>query len=94
MDPVSRNLDHEVMDADDGKEAVADLKSQLGVLQIGGGGDMLVDEYDCVDEKQEVTNITPEDSADEPELDPLADDCRFPRRMGLGDFEDPLLTFT
>lgn len=77
MDPVSRNLDHELMDAGDGKEAVADLKSQLGALQIGGGGDMLIDEYDVVDEKPDVANITPDDSAEEPEMDPLADDCRL-----------------
>lgn len=75
MDPVSRNLDHELMDSGDGKEAVADLKSQLGALQIGGGGDMLIDEYDVVDEKPDVTNITPDDSAEEPEIAPLADDC-------------------
>lgn len=66
------------MDTDDGKEAVADLKSQLGALQIGGGGgDMLIDEHDIVDEKQDIANMTPEDSTDERELEPLADDCMF-----------------
>lgn len=75
MDPVSRNLDHELMDSGDGKAAVADLKSQLGALQIGGGGDMLIDEYDVVDDKPDVTNISPDDSAEEPEMTPLADDC-------------------
>lgn len=83
MDPVSRNLDHEIMDTDDGKEAVADLKSQLGALQIGGGGDMLIDEYDVVDEKQDVANITPDDSADESYSVPLADDCRFHQRSAV-----------
>lgn len=82
MDPVSRNLDHEVMDSDDGKEAVADLKSQLGALQIGGGRDMLIDDYDAVDEKTDVVTIPPDDPLDEPEPepepDPMADDCRFP----------------
>lgn len=86
MDPVSRNLDHEIMDTDDGKEAVADLKSQLGALQIGGGGDMLIDEYDVVDEKQDVANITPDDSADESESVPLADDCRSYRRSAVGEY--------
>ena len=37
---------------------------------------MIVDEYDVVDEKPDVAIITPEDSADEPEPEPLADDCR------------------
>ena len=77
MDPVSRNLDHDLMDTEDGKEAVADLKSQLGALQIGGGGDMLIDENDAIDEKQDTANITPDDSTDEPELKPAADDCTF-----------------
>lgn len=86
MDPVSRNLDHEIMATDDGKEAVADLKSQLGALQIGGGGDMLIDEYDVVDEKQDVANITPDDSADESESTPLADDCRFHRQIAVRKF--------
>lgn len=77
MDPVSRNLDRDLMDTEDGKEAVADLKSQLGALQIGGGGDMLIDENDVIDEKQDTANITPDDSTDEPELEPLADDRTF-----------------
>lgn len=77
MDPVSRNLDREILDSDDGREAVADLKSQLGALQIGGGRDLLMDDYDVVDEKPEVATITPDDSADEPELEPRADDCRY-----------------
>ena len=80
MDPVSRNLDSELVDIDDGKEAVADLKSQLGALQIGGGRDMLIDDYDPVDDKPDVATITPNDSAGEPEPDPLADDCRCPWR--------------
>ena len=75
MDAVSRNLDHESMESDDREEAVADLKTQLGDMQIGGGGDMLIDDYDVVDEKQDVAIITPEDSIEE--ADPLADDCRF-----------------
>ncbi len=77
MDPVSRNLDREMVDSEAGKEAVADLKTQLGALQIGGGGDMLIDEYDVVDEKPDVAIITPEGSLDEPEPEPLADDCMF-----------------
>ena len=77
MDPVSRNLDREMVDSEAGKEAVADLKTQMGALQIGGGGDMLIDDYDVVDEKPEVAIITPEGSLDEPETEPLADDCMF-----------------
>ena len=80
MDPVSRNLDREILDSDDGREAVADLKSQLGALQIGGGRDSLMDDYDVVDEKSEVANITP-DSTDEPEQ-PRADDCRYLEAWG------------
>lgn len=81
MDPVSRNLDNDTFDSDDGKEAVADLKSQLGALQIGGGRDMLIDDYDVVDEKPDLATITPDDSADEPEAEPMADDCKFLGRM-------------
>ena len=73
MDPVSRNLDRQDIDTSTPEEAVADLKTQLGDLQIGGGGDMLIDDYDAVDEKQDVAIITPDDSAEESE--PLADDC-------------------
>ena len=76
MDPVSRNLDREDVDASTPDNAVADLKTQLGDLQIGGGGDMLIDDYDAVDEKQDVAIITPDDSAEESE--PLADDCMWP----------------
>lgn len=76
MDPVSRNLDRELLDSDDGKVAMADLKSQLGALQIGGGRDLLMDDYDVVDEKAEVANITPVDSLDE-SIEPRADDCRY-----------------
>jgi hypothetical protein len=75
MDPVSRNLDRDMVDSAEGREAVADLKTQLGALQIGGGGDMLIDEYDVVDEKPDVAIITPEGSLDESEPEPLADDC-------------------
>ena len=82
MDAVSRNLDHESMEPDDREEAVADLKTQLGDMQISGGGDALIDDYDMVDEKQEVAIITPEDSIEE--YDPLADDCRlFWARVGF-----------
>lgn len=77
MDPVSRNLDNDMMDSEAGKNVVADLKTQLGVLQIGGGGDMLIDEYDVVDEKPEVAIITPDGSIDDPEPESLADDCTF-----------------
>ena len=75
MDAVSPNQDHEDMEPDDREGAVADLKTQLGDMQIGGGGDMLLDDYDVVDEKQDVAIITPEDSVEESER--LADDCRL-----------------
>ena len=78
MDPVSRNLDSENMDTNSPEDAVADMKTQLGDLQIGGGGDMLIDDYDAVDEKPDVAEITPDDSAEESE--PLADDC-MPLRL-------------
>ena len=45
---------------------------------------MLVDEYDVVDEKPDVAIITPDDSADEPELEPLADDCKNLWNCGNG----------
>lgn len=82
MDAVSRNLNNESMESDNKEDAVADLKTQLGDMQIGGGGDMLIDDYDVVDEKQDVAIITPDDSVEEPE--PLADDCTFIfPRLGL-----------
>ncbi|MCJ1460144.1 hypothetical protein MMC28_010523, partial [Mycoblastus sanguinarius] len=73
MDPVSHNLDIEAMDSEDGSE-VADLKAQLGELQMGGGGEMLIDDYDVVDEKPDVAIITPDESPEEPEPEVLADD--------------------
>lgn len=79
MDPVSTNLDDGTMEPDDGSEAVADLKTQLGDLQIGGGGDMLIDDYDPVDEKPDVAIITPDGSSEEPEPEVLADDCILPK---------------
>jgi len=79
MDPVSTNLDDGTMDPEGGNEAVADLKTQLGDLQIGGGGDMLIDDYDPVDEKPDVAIITPDESSEEPEPGVLADDCTFPK---------------
>ena len=46
----------------------------MGFMQIEPG-DMLLDDYDVVDEKQDVAIITPDDSVDEPDPEPLADDC-------------------
>ena len=74
MDPVSRDLDSEHTEFEPANEAVADLKTQLGDMQIGGGGDMLIDDYDVVDEKPDVAIITPDGSTDEP-LHPSSDDC-------------------
>jgi len=39
---------------------------------------MLVDEYDMVDEKPDVAIITPAESSEEPEPEPVADDCKIP----------------
>lgn len=55
----------------------------MGLMQIEPG-DMLIDDYDVVDEKQDVAIITPDDSADEPDPEPLADDCMsLPRNHRL-----------
>ena len=78
MDPVSTNLDNGAMDSEDGSEAVADLDTRLGKLQMGGGGDMLIDDYDVVDEKPDAATITPDDSLEEQEPEVRADDCILP----------------
>ena len=75
MDPVSTNTDHLAMDSDDESEAVTDLNTRLGNLQMGGGGDMLLDDYDPVDDKPDVAIITPDDSAEEKEIEVFANDC-------------------
>ena len=75
MDPVSTNLDNRAMDSGDGNEAVADLGTRLGELQMRTGGDMLIDDYDAVDEKPDVAIITPDDSPEEQEIETRADDC-------------------
>ena len=83
MDPVSTNLDNATMDSEGGGDPVANLKTQLGHLQIGGGGDMLIDEHDPVDEKQDGAIITPDESPEEREPELLADDCIYPRNTAL-----------
>ena len=75
MNPVSSNLDNGAMDSGDGSEAVADLDTRLGELQMGGGGDMLIDDYDAVDDKPDVATITQDDSPEEQEPEIRADDC-------------------
>lgn len=87
MDPVSTNLDNRAMDSEDGNEAVADLDTRLGELQMGGGGDMLIDEYDVVDEKTEVAIITAEDSPEEQEPEIRADDCILPEILQYSSWE-------
>ena len=87
MDPVSTDLDNAAMDSEDGGDPVADLKTQLGHLQIGGGGDMLIDDYDPVDEKQDVAIITTDESPEEREPELLADDCKFPSQAVLRPFK-------
>ena len=81
MDPVSTNLDNRAMDSEDGSEVVADLDTRLGGLQMGGGGDMLIDDYDVVDEKPDVAIITPDDSPEEQEAEIRADDCELPELL-------------
>ena len=81
MDPVSTNLDNGAMDPEDGNEAVADLGTRLGGLQMGGGGDMLIDDYDVVDEKPDVAIITSDDSPEEQEPEIRADDCILPELL-------------
>ena len=85
MDPVSTatNLDNTTMDFEDRSDPVADLKTQLGHLQIGGGGEMLIDEYDPVDEKPDVAIITPDESSEERDPEPRADDCITSQRLLL-----------
>lgn len=78
MDPVSTNLDNGAMDSQDGSEVVADLGTRLGELQMGGGGDMLIDDYDVVDEKPDVAVMTADDPPEEQDLEIRADDCISP----------------
>ena len=92
MDPVSTNLDNAAMGSEDGDDPVADLETQLGHLQIGGGGDMLIDDYDPVDEKQDVAIITPDESPEEREPELLADDCIFPQSPVLQSSKAHVLT--
>lgn len=49
---------------------------------------MLVDGYDMVDEKPDVAIITPAESSEEPELEPVADDCKIQpiRHEGMSNF--------
>ena len=58
----------------DEDEGVADLDAGVLGLQLTGDA-MLLDNFDDIDEKQDVAIISPDGSVDESELDPLADDC-------------------
>lgn len=82
MDPVSPT-EYKAMDSGDESEAVTDLNVHLGDLQMGGGNDMLIDEYDPVDGKPDVAIITPDDSMKEPEPEVLANDCIRPTSMSV-----------
>lgn len=79
MDPVSTTTDYAAMDSEIGSGAVTDLNTHLGDLQMGGGNDMLIDEYDPVDEKPDVAIVTTDDSTKEIEPEVLANDCIPPR---------------
>ncbi|KAI9707767.1 MAG: hypothetical protein M1836_000729 [Candelina mexicana] len=54
-------------------DEMAPLLANVPYLQLTTG-DMLVDDYDQTDEKQDVAIISPDDSLNEPEPEPLADD--------------------
>lgn len=71
MDPVRHNMHEAALDED----SVTDLGARVGDMQMGGDPDMLLDDYDAMDEKPEVAVIHPSDSPDETELEPLANDC-------------------
>ena len=58
-----------------GRGVEADLSAHLGELQMGEGGEMLIDDIDPVDEKPDVAIITPDDSAEDAEPELQADDC-------------------
>ncbi len=61
----------------DEDEGVADLDAHFVGMQLTGDA-MLVDNFEDIDEKQDVAIISPDGSVDEPEPDLLADDCMFP----------------
>lgn len=75
MDPVSQYRDGADLDVESRGTAVADMNAHMGALQMAGDGEMLIDEYDPVDEKPEVAIINPDDPSDESEPQLLADDC-------------------
>ncbi|KAI4116187.1 MAG: hypothetical protein LQ345_003350 [Seirophora villosa] len=87
MDPVSRDLDRETGHPWPEREPTADLQTQMGDMQIAGGEDMLLDDYDVVDEKHDVAEITPEGSTDEP-TEPLANDYAGMRERVLPKLPD------
>ena len=58
-----------------GRGAEADLSVPMGELQMGEGGEMLIDDIDPVDERPDVAIITPDDSAEDAEPELQADDC-------------------
>lgn len=64
-------MTHNQVDED---EAVADMDARFVGMQLTGDA-MLVDHYDDVDEKQDVAIISPDGSLNEPEAEPMADDC-------------------
>ncbi|KAL6722165.1 ubiquitin-specific protease ubp15 [Lecanora helva] len=87
MDPVSNDIDHHQMDISIETKAVADLNARVGDLQMEGG-DMLLDDYDPVDDKPDVAIITPEDSAEEKEPETLANDYDLMKPKVLTQLQD------
>lgn len=81
--------DYAVIDDD-----MAALLANVPHLQLTTG-DMLVDDYDQTDEKQEVAEISPDDSLNEAEAEPLADDCKFSGQVyGTGSWSNSLRLFS
>ena len=86
MDPVG----HIHQAAKTGKFVASQRSANSGGPQMGGDPDMLIDEYDAVDEKPEVAVIHPDDSPEAQEAEPLADDCKPCSNPGVAIYPDTL----
>ncbi|KAL8810807.1 MAG: hypothetical protein Q9223_002107 [Gallowayella weberi] len=87
MDPVSRDLDRETRDSRPQKDSTADLQSQMGDMQIAARRDMLMDDYDPVDDKSDVAEITPDSSTGDPQ-DAMASDYEAMKARVLAPLPD------
>ena len=79
MDPVRHTLDISTVHDAAFEEDLLLTGHPLSPLQMGGDPDMLLDEYDAVDERPEVAIIHPDDSAEDADSEPLATDCMYGR---------------